>query len=211
MMAAGFDKIVNATGFPNGGSGFLGYQPSGELQRMDRPSIAQSDAAYFRLVLVVAVFSFVLVWLHEKTKPGRAWHLIGQSEGAAHASGINVVLYKTWGFVLAAFLSGIAGALFAGQLRQLGPSSFETIDSLILFALVLVGGAHHWSGWVIGAMLAKAFPAFLDDRGLSGDIATVIAGAALMLNLIGAPRGIAGEIRRSGEVLRARFRKQPDQ
>ncbi len=206
MMAAGFDEIVNATGFPNGGSGFLGYQASGDLQRMNRPSIAETDAAYFRLTLMVMVLAFALVYVHEKTKPGRAWHLIAQSEGAAHAAGINVVLYKTWAFILAAFLSGLGGALFAGQLNQLGPSSFESIDSLILFALVLVGGAYHWSGWIIGALLFKAFPAFLDDRGLSGDIATMIAGAALMLNLTVAPRGIAGDLAKIGGLLRAKLR-----
>jgi len=207
MMAAGFDEIFNATGFPNGGSGFLGYQASGELQRMNRPSIAESDAAYFRLVLVVAVVMFAFVWLHERTKPGRAWHLIAQSEGAAYSSGIDVVMYKTWAFVLAAFLSGVAGAMFAGQLGQLGPSSFETIDSLILFALVLVGGAYHWTGWLIGAVLFKAFPAFLDDRGLSGDIATMIAGAAAIVNLIAAPRGIVGEVMKASAGLRGRRRR----
>lgn len=204
MIAAGFDEIINATGFPNGGPGFLGYQASGKLERMDRPGIAQTDASYFRLTLIIAVLAFALVYLHERTKPGRAWRLIAQSEGAAHASGINVVMYKTWAFVLAAFLSGLGGALFAGQLKQLGPSSFESIDSLILFALVLVGGAYHWTGWVSGALLFKAFPAFLDDKGLSGDIATMIAGAALMLSLTAAPRGISGELSKIVRAIRAR-------
>ena len=211
MMAAGFDKIINATGFPNGGSGILGYQATGELQRMSRPSIAQSDASYFRLVLVATALAFLLVLIHEKTKPGRAWRLIAQSEGAAHSSGINVVFYKTWAFTLAAFLSGLAGALFAAQLGQLGPSSFESIDSLILFAMVLVGGAYHWVGWVIGAVLFKAFPGFLDDRGISADIATMIAGAALMLNLVAAPRGIAGEIARAVRGKRSNRSKEKTQ
>ncbi len=205
MMAAGFDEIVNATGFPNGGPGFLGYQASGELQRMNRPSIAENDAAYFRLTLIAMVLAFALVYLHEKTKPGRAWHLIAQSEGAAHSAGINVVLYKTWAFVLAAFLSGLGGALFAGQLNQLGPSSFESMDSLVLFALVLVGGAYHWSGWIIGALLFRAFPAFLDDRGLSADISIMIAGLALMLNLTVAPRGIAADLAKVGGLIRSKL------
>lgn len=206
MVAAGFDEIVNATGFPNGGPGFLGYQASGDLQRMNRPSIAENDAAYFRLTLIVMVLAFALVYLHEKTKPGRAWHLIAQSEGAAHSAGINVVLYKTWAFVLGAFLSGLGGALFAGQLKQLGPSSFESIDSLILFALVLVGGAYHWSGWIIGALLYRAFPAFLDDRGLSGVISIMVAGAGLMLTLTVAPRGIAGALGDLAATVKSRLR-----
>lgn len=196
MMAAGFHEIFIAAGFPNGGSGFLGYQSSGDLERMSRPSIATTDPAYFRLVLIVAVACFLLVWLHDSTKPGRAWRLIAQSEGAAHATGINVTFYKTWAFTLAAFLAGIGGAMFAGQLGQLGPSSFQTIDSLLLFGLVLVGGAYHWSGWIIGVIIFKAFPALLDDLGLNGNIATMIAGLALILNLIAAPRGIVGEVGR---------------
>lgn len=196
MMAAGFEEIFNTSGFPNGGSGFLGYQASGELARMNRPAIARTDPAYFRLLLVVAVACFLLVGLHDRNKPGRAWRLIAQNEGAARTIGINVALYKMWAFTLGAFLSGIGGAMFAGQLRQLGPSSFQPVDSLILFALVLVGGAYHWSGWIIGALIYRAFPAFLDDLGLNGNISTVVAGFALILNIVAAPRGVAGEVAR---------------
>lgn len=194
MMAAGFDQLFNATGFPNGGPGFLGYQASGKLLRMPRPSLAQSDEAYFRLLLLVTAAAFGLVWLHDRAKPGRAWRLIAQSEAAANSNGVNVTLYKVWAFALAAFLCGVGGAMFAAQLHQLGPSSFQPIDSLILYALVLVGGSHHWTGWVIGAVLARAFPAFLDDRGLDGNIATMVAGLALIVNLLAAPTGIVGQV-----------------
>lgn len=204
MMAAGFDIVINATGFPNGGPGLLGYQASGDLARMRRPSFATTDGAYFRFALFVAVALFLLIWLHDRTSPGRAWKLIAKSEGAAAASGINIARYTTWAFMLGAFVSGAAGALFAGQLGQLGPSSFQTIDSLILFAFVLVAGANQWWGWVLGAVLYRALPQLLDDRGISGDIAIMIAGAALMLNLIAAPDGVAGEVTRRVDELRIR-------
>ena len=204
MIAAGFDEIVTAVGFPNGGPGFFGYQASGDLRRMSRPSIAQSDEAYFRLVLVFTVAAFALVLLHVRTRPGRAWSLMAHSEDAAVSNGVAIVPHKVWGFVLGAALSGLAGALFAGQLGQLGPSSFESADSLLLFAFVLVAGSHHWTGWLLAACLFRAFPAFLDDRGISGNVAIIIAGIALVANLTLAPRGIVGDIERIVGRLRGR-------
>ncbi len=209
MMAAGFEEVFNSSGFPNGGPGFTGYQASGKLLRLDRPSVARSDPAYFRLVLIITALCLLLVLLHDRTRPGRAWRLISTSEEAARANGVNVVLYKTWAFTLAAFLCGVAGALFAGQLRQLGPSSFQAIDSLVLFGLVLVGGAYNWVGWVLGAVLFRAFPALLDQWGLNGQIATMVAGAALILNIVAAPRGVAGEVAKVVGLFRSRSAPSP--
>lgn len=207
MMAAGFSEMVTAKGFPNGGSGFFGYQPSGQLRRMSRPAIAQSDGAYFRLVLICAVIAFVVVLLHMRRRPGRAWSLMAQSEQAAVSNGVAIVPHKVWGFVLAASLCGLSGALFAGQLGQLGPSSFDPLDSLLLLAFVLVAGSHHWTGWLLAACLFRAFPAFLDDRGISGNVAIMIAGVALVANLTIAPRGIVGDVERIVTRLRSAGRR----
>ena len=57
---------------------------------------------------------FLLVLAHIRTRPGRAWAAIRQSESAALAAGINTTLYKLWAFALASFVTGVAGALLAG-------------------------------------------------------------------------------------------------
>src|SRR6266700_6508296 len=115
MLAGGITVVLATTNFPNGGHGFLGYNGSTvHIPAIRRPSIAASDPAYFRYSVVVAALMFLLVFVHIRTRPGRAWAAIRRSEPAALAAGINVTLYKLWAFALASFITGVAGAVLAG-------------------------------------------------------------------------------------------------
>jgi branched-chain amino acid transport system permease protein len=194
MIAAGFDIAFNAAGFPNGGSGFLGYQDSGELQRLARPAFAVTDEGYFRFVVVVAALLLVVACVHLATRPGRSWALIKRSDVAATSCGVPLTTMKTWAFALAGLLSGVAGALLAGQLGLVAPSTFPVTDSLLLFGLVVVAGAHHWAGWVVAAVLYKVVPFGLNELGVDGSVATIIFGVALMASLLGSDGGIVGDV-----------------
>jgi branched-chain amino acid transport system permease protein len=202
MIAAGFDVAFNAAGFPNGGSGFLGYQDAGELQRLPRPGFAVADGAYFRFVLVVAALLFALACLHLATRPGRAWALIKRSDVAATSAGVPITLMQSWAFALAGALSGVAGALLAGQLGLVAPSTFPVTDSLLLFGLVVVAGAHHWAGWVVAAVLYKVVPFALSELGIDGSVATIVFGLALMASLLGKEGGIVGDVQAKVSALR---------
>lgn len=194
LMAAGALEIVFGTyGFPNGGDGFWGVQTS-LADKMRRPAIAQSDAAYLRYVLVVCILGFLLIEAHQRRAPGRAWAMIRRSEAAAMASGVNVTLNKTWAFAISGFLGGIAGGLLAGSLGLLDPSSFRASESILLFALAVVGGARFWLGAVIAAALYRILPAALNNWGIDADLSYVIFGAGLLHAVITAPDGIAGQI-----------------
>ncbi|MBL0373228.1 branched-chain amino acid ABC transporter permease [Rhizobium sp. KVB221] len=193
MAAGGFGILINVIQFPNGGDGFLGFAVK-SLSYMPRPWLAQSDEAYFRYCVGVAFLGFLLIQLHERGKPGRAWALIRRSEAAAMAVGINVTFYKIWGFALSGFLAGVAGGLLAGNLQMLDARSFPPAESVMIFALTIVGGAWHWYGAVIAALLYRFVPALLNDIGVSGDAAYIIFGAALIHALMTAPRGIAGQL-----------------
>jgi branched-chain amino acid transport system permease protein len=119
LMLAGAITVVLATvNFPNGGHGFLGYNGSlVHIPPIRRPAIAGGDPAYFRYSVIVATLMFLLVLAHTKTKPGRAWAAIRQSEPAALAAGINTTLYKLWALALASFITGVAGGVLAGAVH----------------------------------------------------------------------------------------------
>jgi branched-chain amino acid transport system permease protein len=204
MIAGGFDVVFNAAGFPNGGGGFLGYQATGNLERLARPAFAVSDAAYFRLVLVIAVATFAVVGAHLRRRPGRAWALIAQSEAAASANGISLLGSQIWAFALAATLAGIAGGLLAGQVGQLAPATFQVSQSMTLFALVIVAGSHHWAGWLFAAILFTVVPFALNQAGVNGNFATMIFGFALMLTILGSPQGAVGQVQDLRLALRSR-------
>ncbi|WP_419911628.1 branched-chain amino acid ABC transporter permease [Hoeflea sp.] len=194
LMAAGaFQILFTAFQFPNGGTGFWGValQSPGEMRR---PAIAEEDTAYLRYVICVAALGMMLAAWHERARPGRAWAMIRQSEANAMAAGVNVTLYKVWAFGLAGFLAGLAGGLLAGALNILDARSFAASESILLFALSVVGGVYGWLGAVLAGILYRVVPALLNDWGLDSDLSLVIFGAALLHALMTAPRGIAGQL-----------------
>lgn len=192
MGAAGFEILVTSTQFPNGGSGFLGIAVDSIF--MPRPFFAKTDAAMLRYVSVVALLCFLLVEVVRRSRAGRAWALIRKSEACAMAAGVNVALYKAWGFTVAGFLAGIAGGLLAATIGVLDATTFPSRDSILLFALTVVGGAYNWLGAILAGVLFRAVPALLNDIGFNGHLAFVIFGAGLLHAIITAPQGIAGQI-----------------
>lgn len=194
LMAAGGLEIIFATfQFPNGGTGFWGVHiGSGGVIR--RPWLAQSPEAYLRYVILCALLGFLFIEAHRRLQPGRAWALIRRSEAAAMAAGVNVTLYKTWAFGIAGLLAGGAGALLAGSLGLLDDGTFRASESVMIFALAVVGGARHWQGAVVAAVLYKVLPALLNSWSVDADLSFVIFGAGLLHAVITAPDGIAGQL-----------------
>lgn len=193
MVAGGLEVVFTAYQFPNGGSGFWGVGTSFAAE-MRRPALATSDTAYLRYALLVAAAGALLIEAHRRSRPGRAWALIRRSEAAALASGTNVTFYKTWAFGLSGLLAGTGGALLAGSLGLLDAASFRASESILLFALVIVGGARFWVGAIIAALLYRVAPGLLNNWGVDADLALVFFGAALLHAVMTAPDGIAGQV-----------------
>lgn len=194
MLAGAITVVLAATDFPNGGSGFLGHnEATTGAVSIRRPSIAEGDSAYLRFTVIVAALMFALALWHVRGKAGRAWATIRQSEPAALAAGINISLYKMWAFALAAFMTGVAGALLAGSVGKLYTTTFLTSDSIVLLAVVLMGGIYNLWGAVIAGMLIKLLPALLDNWGLPPDLLTILFGLGVIQVLTTAPAGLADQ------------------
>jgi branched-chain amino acid transport system permease protein len=213
LMLAGAITVVLATvNFPNGGHGFTGYNGSSvHIPPIRRPSIAGGDPAYFRYAVVVAALMFLLAWAHIRTRPGRAWAAIRQSEPAALAAGINTTLYKLWAFALASFITGVAGGVLAGAVHYLYSIDFPTQDSITLLAVVLMGGAYSLWGAIIAALLLQLLPALLNNWGVSADWLTILFGIGVLQVLTTAPAGLADQapkdLARLGRLLFALARR----
>jgi branched-chain amino acid transport system permease protein len=195
MLAGAITIVLASLNFPNGGHGFSGY--NGALLHIPpirRPGIAQTDPAYFRYSVVAAVIMFLIVLIHVRTKPGRAWAAIRQSEPAALAAGINTTLYKLWAFALASFVTGVAGGLLAGAVRYLYSIDFATQDSIVLLAVVLMGGAYSIWGAIVAGLLYQLLPAILNDIGISSDWLTILFGIGVLQVLTTAPTGIVDQM-----------------
>jgi branched-chain amino acid transport system permease protein len=208
LMLAGAITVALATiNFPNGGHGFSGYNGSLlHLPAIRRPGIAQSDTGFYRYSVIFAALAFVLVLAHVRSRPGRAWAAIRQSESAALAAGINVTVYKMWAFALASFITGVAGALLAGANQFLYSISFQTQDSITILAVVLMGGIFSLWGAIVAGLLMQLLPALLNSWGVSSDWLLILFGVGVLQVLTTAPAGLIDQvpkdIRRLGRGIR---------
>jgi branched-chain amino acid transport system permease protein len=195
MLAGAITVVLTATNFPNGGHGFLGHTESATgSAAIRRPAIAGSDPGYFRYTVVIAALMFLLALWHSRSKPGRAWAAIRQSEPAALAAGVNITLYKLWALALASFMTGVAGGLLAANVGKLYTFQFPTRDSIILLAVVLMGGIYSLWGAILAGMFMKLLPAILDSLHLPADLLTILFGVGVLQVLLTAPAGLAAQM-----------------
>jgi branched-chain amino acid transport system permease protein len=195
MAAAGFYVVVGSTGFPDGGGGFWGrVDGSSARVYMARAAFLADDTVYYLYTLLICILCMLLVHWHLKSKPGRAWALIRAGDVVAQSCGIRILYYQSWAFALSGFLAGIAGSLLATSVGILDSFGFEAEQSLLLFALVLIGGPQSWFGPLLAGILYRVVPALFEAWKIEGFIATAIFGAGLIHAIVTAPRGIAGQI-----------------
>jgi branched-chain amino acid transport system permease protein len=209
MLAGAFQVVISATGFPDGGNGFLGRVAGTGRIMMGRPALATGDTAYLFYVAFIFCLGAILVELHIRSKAGRSWALIRKDERMAAAAGVPIVLYKLWAFALAGFLAGLAGALLAASVGQLDGRAFSANESVLLFALSVVGGAYGWLGALIAGMLIRAVPALLNNFGVNGFAAMIIFGCAVLHAFATSSIGIAGNLREVMSKLPQRTQRRP--
>jgi branched-chain amino acid transport system permease protein len=197
MLAGAITVVLASTDFPNGGPGFLGHSESSfGTPAVRRPSIATTDDAYFRYTIVVSALMFLLAFVHARSRPGRAWAAIRQSEPAALAAGVNITLYKLWAFALASFMTGVAGGLLAGNVGHLFSTQFPISQNITLLAVVLMGGIYSLWGAIVAGLLFKLLPALLDNWGLPADLLTILFGVGVLQVLTTAPEGLVAQVPR---------------
>jgi branched-chain amino acid transport system permease protein len=195
MAAAAITLVLQATQFPNGAGGVLGNSSAlTGASTLRRPAFAASDAAYYRLVIVVTVLMFLLALAHVRSRAGRAWAAIRQSQPAALAAGVNITMYKLWALALASFMTGIAGGLLAASGGGLTVYEFPTQQSIILLAVVLMGGVYSFAGAVVAGLLFEFVPALLRLWGLPNDVLIILFGVGVLQVQLTAPAGIAVQL-----------------
>lgn len=165
----------------------------------------------YALVWVTAVLVLLLAANIVRLRPGRALRAIHGSELGAQACGIDTVRIKTQVFVISAGLAGLAGVLYAHYIGFVSPSTFTLNLSLILVAMVALGGMGSLWGAVAGTVLLTLLP-YADAiiPGLSRETVAFlqdwesdIHGLVLILVMLFMPGGLAG----LGRQLAAKLRR----
>ena len=116
---------------------------------------------YYYLFLVLAIAIIVLTIRLQDSRLGRAWMAIREDEIAAKAMGINTRNVKLLAFAMGASFGGVAGAMFSAFQGFVSPESFTLMESIVIVAMVVLGGMGHVPGVILGAILLYAIPEVL--------------------------------------------------
>ena len=149
----------------------LGSPETGSLE-------VSSVTMYYFLFLALTLLLLVVSVRLQDSRIGRAWVAIREDEIAARAMGINTRNVKLLAFALGASFGGISGALFAAFQGFVSPESFTLNESIVIVAMVVLGGMGHIPGVILGAVLLYAIPETL--RHVARPIQESLFGAELI-------------------------------
>jgi branched-chain amino acid transport system permease protein len=143
---------------------------STELLGFELPSVT----LYYYLFLALVVFSVLICYRLENSRIGRAWMAIREDEIAAKAMGINTRNMNLLAFGMGATFGGVAGTMFASFQGFVSPESFSLQESIMIVAMVVLGGIGHIPGVILGALLLSALPEVL--RYVAGPLQAMTGG-----------------------------------
>jgi branched-chain amino acid transport system permease protein len=116
---------------------------------------------YYYLLLVILLIVIVINLRLQNSRIGRAWEAIREDELAARAMGINTTRMKLLAFAMGASFGGIAGGVFASIQGFISPESFTLTQSVMILAMVVLGGMGNIWGVILGAVLLSFVPELL--------------------------------------------------
>jgi len=117
--------------------------------------------AYYFLFLALCIFIVFVSLRLQDSRLGRAWVAIREDEIAAKAMGLNTRNIKLLAFSMGASFGGVSGAMFASFQGFVSPESFSLMESIVVLAMVVLGGIGHIPGVILGAILLAALPEVL--------------------------------------------------
>ena len=151
------------------------------------------EIGLYYLTLALAVVVVALSWNLVRSRIGRAFVAIRESEVAAESLSIDLFRYKTIAYAVSALFAGLAGGLFAPLLGIVVPESYDLFQVIIQFAMVVVGGIGSIWGAVFGAIalvwIQEVLRAFKE-------LQEIAFGGLILLTVIFLPGGLISLLKR---------------
>jgi branched-chain amino acid transport system permease protein len=169
LVTLGFGEIIpeifrngeNINGFnlTNGAKGIdpIDPIPTGPFHLLGVPStLGPFDNTYKFLVYLLLLAFAIFVSLRIRIgRLGRAWLAIREDELAASMMGVPLMRTKLAAYAVGAALGGIGGVAYATLTSGVIPDSFQFANSIILLAMVVLGGMGNVWGVLLGALILE--------------------------------------------------------
>ena len=143
---------------------------------IERPALFSNDRQFFFLSIVVLAVCALGVFFLQRGRWGSSWKAVAFSERGTAAAGQSVQVAKLTAFAVSAALGGIAGGLLAGQVQLPFASSFTPLQSLALYVLAIMSGAHLIDMAILGGILWVLVPELLKRWGIDQNWGFVVFG-----------------------------------
>jgi branched-chain amino acid transport system permease protein len=155
------------------------------INNIARPSLfglsLQGALPYYYFVLAVTVGLGALLWKLLHSPWGKAFTALRDNPIRAESLGVNIQAYTLLSFAIGAVYAGIAGALFASLVEFIEPAPFTVGSSIMMYLMVVVGGAGYFFGPLLGSAVGVLLPEWL--RFAQGWYLFVFGSAVVMLML----------------------------
>jgi len=149
-----------------------------------------SDIVNYYAVALVAVAAMVVLGRLTHSYYGNALRAVREDDQCASSMGLNVVSLKIQSFAVACFFAGVAGGLWAHTTGYISPADFRFSESILILAMMVVGGLGSLPGAILGAIILLGLPEVLRPI---GDYRMIVVGAVMFLSILFLPRGLLGE------------------
>ena len=165
------------------------------------PLAATGSIGQYYIVLAFLVVGLFVMQRIVTSLLGRGFVAIRNSEGLAQALGIAPMRTKVTAFMLSTFYAGIAGALYAGYVRFLGPDLAGVEHTFDMITFAIVGGLGTLLGPIVGSLAISGLSQYL--QALQG-YRMVVFGPLLIVLIMFFPQGIVGSIAKAAGRRRAK-------
>lgn len=155
------------------------------------------------LVLVFCAIAVYVSWRLENSRIGRAWMAIREDESVAEAMGVDTVNAKLMAFVTGAVLGSFSGAILSAKVGSVFPHSFAIIVSIVILVVVIFGGMGNIAGVIAGAVVLIGVLGGPNQPGLLQEFAEykiLIYGALLVWMMLQRSEGLIPSVRRAREL-----------
>lgn len=152
--------------------------------------------AFFILVLIAGVASFILISRLVNSRAGRAMIALRENESLAMSVGIDVTRYLVIATIISAAIAGMAGALYTHYIRIVDPDIFLFIYTVTMVIMVVTGGKGTLAGPIVGGIIFGFVPEFLRAMAIQPEVQWIIYGVLMVLVVYFLPQGIVPAIAR---------------
>ncbi|MES2191379.1 MAG: branched-chain amino acid ABC transporter permease [Pseudomonadota bacterium] len=164
------------------------------INNIARPSLLgyslEGNLAYYYFVLGVACVMALMLWGLLRSPWGKAFKALRDNPIRAESLGVDIRNYTLLSFAIGAAYAGIAGALFASLVQFIEPAPFTVAASIMMYLMVVVGGAGYFLGPIIGAAVGVVLPEWMRDVPYVSNWYLPMFGAAVVLLMVWLPDGL---------------------